>query len=226
MSASLIGPAGALRDQPVVGAAAARIDDDALAGQSRTGPADQLLLADGVHGAAGDPGAEEVQGAQRLWAADAVRRQPVLALVGHQPVVGLQPEVSVHQPGVEAEVLQPRLQGGDVVAVHRRAELVAEDARPEPVGGLFQRAVRRFADDAVDEQAPVLLKCADGLVEFEVEIVQRDVLAGAQVRIRAVHQPQRRQCRPDLGNRTPAVTATQTRHNGAFRSRISAAVQR
>ena len=42
MSASLIGPAGALGDQPVVVAAAARVDDDPLAGQPRArtaGPA-------------------------------------------------------------------------------------------------------------------------------------------------------------------------------------------
>ena len=98
--------------------------------------------------------------------------------------MGHQPEMSVHQPGVEAEVLEPRLQSGDVVAVHRRPELVAEDARSEPVGGLFQRAIRRFAHDAVDEQAPMLLERADGLVELEVEIVGGDVPARAQVLVR------------------------------------------
>ena len=82
----------------------------------------------------------------------------------------MQPEVAVDQAGVEAEVLQPRLQRGDVVAVHRRAELVAEGARPEPVGRLFQRAVGRFAHDAVDEQAPMLLERADRVVEFGVEM--------------------------------------------------------
>ena len=81
----------------------------------------------------------------------------------------MQAEVSVHQARVEAEVLQPRLQGGDVVSVHRRTELVTEDARPEPVGGLFQRPVCRFADDPVDEQTTVLLKRPDGLVEFSVK---------------------------------------------------------
>ena len=48
MSASLIGPAGPFMIGPVVIAAAARIDDDPLAGQPRTGAADQFLLADGV----------------------------------------------------------------------------------------------------------------------------------------------------------------------------------
>ena len=120
--------------------------------------------------------------------------------------MGHQAEVAVHQPGVEAEILQPCLQGGDVVAVHRRTELMVEDACPEPVRRFFQRAVGRLAHDAVDEQASVLLKCADGLVEFEVEQVDCDVPARAQVRVGAVHQPQRRECRPDLGDRTPAVT--------------------
>jgi hypothetical protein len=44
--------------------------------------------------------------------------------------VRLQPEVAVHQPGVEPEILQPGLQRRHVVAVHRRTELVIERARP------------------------------------------------------------------------------------------------
>ena len=118
----------AVRDQAVVVAAAARIDDDPLTGQPRPGSADQLLFADRVRRAAGHPRTQKVQGAQRFWAADAVGVQAVLALVGHQRVVGLQPEVPVDQAGVEAEILQPGLQGGDVVAVHRRAELMIERA--------------------------------------------------------------------------------------------------
>ena len=125
MSASLIGPAGPWMirpwsSPPRPGSMMMRLPDS-----RGTGASDQLLLADGVDGAAGDPGAEKVQGAQRLRSADAVGVQAVLPLIGHQRVVGLQPEVAVDQAGVEAEVLQPRLQGGDVVAVHRRAELVS-----------------------------------------------------------------------------------------------------
>ena len=72
MSASLIGPAPPWVIGAVIGTAEARVDDDALAGQLGTGPSDQLLLADGVGRAAGDPGAEKVQRPQRLRAADAV----------------------------------------------------------------------------------------------------------------------------------------------------------
>ena len=77
--------------------------------------------------------------------------QPELTLVGHQCVVGVQPEVSVDQAGVEPEILQPCLQGGDVVAVHRRAELMVQRAGAEPIRRLLQRAVRGLADDPVDQ---------------------------------------------------------------------------
>ena len=211
-----MGPVGPVHDQTVVVAAAARIDDDPLARQPRAGAPDQLLLADGVQRAAGHPRTQKVQGAQRFWAADAVGVQTVLALVGHQPVVRLQTEVPVDQVGVETEVLQPRLQRRDVVAVHRRAELVGQRARAEAVGRLLERAVGGLTDDAVDEQAAVLLKRAHRLIEVLVEHVERDVLAGGQVRVGAVDQPQRRQRRPNLGDRTSPVTATQTRHTRPF----------
>jgi hypothetical protein len=67
----------------------------------------------------------------------------------------------------------------------------------------------------------VLLKSTHGMVEIAVEHIQCDVLPGGQVGVGAVDQPQRRQRRPDLGDRTPAVTATQTRHWRPF-GRLSA----
>ena len=207
---------GPLHDQAVIAAAAARIDDDPLARQPRARAAHQLLLADRVRRAAGDPRTEKVQGAQRFRAADAVRVQPVLTLVGHQRVVGVQPEVAVDQAGVEPEILQPGLQGGDVVAVHRRAELMVQRAGAEPVRRLLQRTVGRLADDAVDQQPAVLLEGAHRMVEIVVEHVHRDVLAGGQVLVGVVDHAQRRQRSPDLGDRTPAVTATQTRHRRPF----------
>jgi hypothetical protein len=56
----------------------------------------------------------------------------------------------------------------------------------------------------------MLLECAHGVVEFAIEDINGDVLTGSQILVRAIDHPQRRQCRPDLGDRTPAVTATQT----------------
>ena len=137
----------------------------------------------------------------------------------------LQSEVTVHQAGVETEVLQPCLQRRDIVAVHRRAELMVESACTKAIRSLFQRTVSRFTDDAVDEQSPVLLESAHGMVEVVVEHIHSDVLTSGQVRIRAVDQPQRRQGGPDLGDRTPAVTATQTRHTRPF-GRLSAVIPR
>src|SRR5436190_23794307 len=116
-------------------------------------------------GAAGDPRTEKIQRAQRFRATDAVRVQAVLPLVGHQRIVRLQAEVSVDEAGVEAEVLQSRLQRGNVVAVHRRAELVIERTGAQPVGGLFQGTESRLTDNAVDEQTTVLLKRAHSVVE-------------------------------------------------------------
>ncbi len=128
----------------------------------------------------------------------------------------LQAEVAVDETGVEAEILQPGLQRRDVVAVHRRTELVIERACTQPVRSFFQRTESRLTDDAVDQQSAVLLKRAHGMVEFAVEDINGDVLTGGQIVVKAVDQPQRRQCRPDLGDRTPAVTATQTRHTRPF----------
>ena len=133
----------------------------------------------------------------------------------------LQPEVAVNQHGVEAEILQPGLERGDIVAVHRCTELMVQRACAEAVRSFFERTISRFADDAVDEQSTVLLEGAHRMVEIVVERIKRDVFTGGQVRIGAIHQPQRRQCCPDLGDRTPAVTATQTRHARPF-GRVSA----
>ena len=106
-----------------------------------------------------------------------------------------QPEVSVDQLGVETQILKPRLQGGHVVAVHRCAELMIEGARAQSVGGLFERTVGRFTDDAVHQQSAVLLERPNRVVEFLVEDVQRDVPAGGQVR--------RRDCRSSPAQQVP-----------------------
>jgi hypothetical protein len=202
---------------------AARIDDDPLTRQLRAGPADEFLLADRVQGTARNPRTEKVQGAQRFRAANTVGVQARLALVRHQPVVGLQAEVAVDQAGVETEVLQPRLQRGDVVAVHRRTELVIQCAGAEPVRGFFERAVGRLADDAVHQQAAMLLKRPHRVVELLVEDVDRDVPAGTEIRVGAIQVPKRGQRGPNLGDRCTTVTATQRVTSAAVRSRHSKA---
>ena len=103
--------------------------------------------------------------------------------------MGLQAEVPVDQAGVETEVLQPRLQCGDVVAVERGTELVIQRARAEPVRGLLQRAVGGLADNAVHQQPAMLLEGAHRLVELGVEDLERHVPAGGQVFVGIVQQP-------------------------------------
>lgn len=46
---------------------------------------------------------------------------------------------------------------------------MVQRSRAEPVGRLLQCPVSRLADDAVDEQATMLLEGADGLVQLGVE---------------------------------------------------------
>ena len=196
-------------DQAVVGATAARVDDDPLARQPGTGQPNMFFLTDGMQRTACHPRAEKIQGAQRFRAADAVRGESVLPLVGHQPVVGLKTEVAVDQRVVEAKILQPRLQGGDVVAVHRCAELVGQGAGPQPIGSLAQRPIGGRSDNPVDEQAAALLEGADRVVEFVVEEVRCHLLTGGQVVIGVGQQSQRGQRRPDFHHRATSVTAAQ-----------------
>ena len=110
--------------------------------------------------------------------------------------MGVQAEVPVDQTGVEAEVLQPGLKRRDVVAEHRRAELVVECAGAEAVRSLFQRTVGRLADDAVDQQPAVLLEGAHRVVEFVVERIERDVPTGGEVGVRVVDHAQRTPTQP------------------------------
>ncbi len=84
-----------------------------------------------------------------------------------------------------------------------------QSARTQSVGRFPQRTVGGFADDAVDEQPAMLLKRAYRVVELVVEYVQRDVLSGAQVRIRAIQMAQRDQRSPDVGDRGVTVTTAQ-----------------
>ena len=123
--------------------------------------------------------------------------------------MGLQTEVAVHQGGVEPEVLKPGLQGRDVVAVHRRAELVRQRARAQPVGRFPQRAVGRLPDDPVDDQSAALLKGPHRVVEFVVEEVQCHLLAGGEVLVGVLQQSQSAKRGPDLDDRTAAVTPAQ-----------------
>ena len=96
-----------------------------------------------------------------------------------------------------------------------------QGARTQPVGRFPQRPVGGFADDAIDEQPAVLLKCSYRVVELLVEYVKRDVPSGAQIRIRAIQMAQRGQRSPDVGDRGATVTTAQRFADAAMRSRHS-----
>src|SRR5947209_4120410 len=108
--------------------------------------------------------------------------------------------------GDDVEILQAVLQRRDVVAVHRRTELVMQDAGTQSVRRFAQRTIGGFADDAVDQQPAMLLKRADGVVELVVKDVDGDVSPGVDVGVRAVEVTERGQRSPNLGDRRTTVT--------------------
>src|SRR4051794_14029046 len=93
---------------------------------------------------------------------------------------------------------------------------MTERARPESVRSLFQRTVSRFSDNAINKQPAVLLERTDRMVELAVEHIDGNVLTGDEVFVGVLGKPQRRQGCPNLGDRTPTITATQTRHTRPF----------
>ncbi|CKT41810.1 Uncharacterised protein [Mycobacterium tuberculosis] len=66
---------------------------------------------------------------------------------------------------------------------------MVQRAGPEPVGGFFQRAVGGLTDDAVHQQAAMLLEGTDRLVELRVEQLKGDVTARRQVFFLMIQHP-------------------------------------
>ena len=118
-----------------------------------------LALAHGVRAAAGDEAAELLEGAQRGHAAGAVGDHAVLALEAAQRLLRAHAEHPVDPAGVEAELEQPLLQRGDVVADVGVAGQGQQPVAEPPAGG-GQRPVGLGADDAVDGDAAALLELA------------------------------------------------------------------
>ncbi|SKY14964.1 Uncharacterised protein [Mycobacteroides abscessus subsp. abscessus] len=198
-----------------------RIDDDPLTGQLRAGASNMLFLADRIRRPAGHTGTEPVECAQRRRTANAVGRESVLALVEAHRVVGALPEDAVDESGVVAEVLQSALECGDVVADHGSRQSIQEHARAELIRRLAQRPIRRLADNAVDDQAALLLERAHGMVDIDVEegvlgaVDDRTVLGRFPVG-RAV----RRRCSCALGCRVTARSGAEQSLSGEDRSNL------
>ena len=114
-----------------VAAAVARVDDDALVDQRRSGGLEPLGLAQQVRAAADHLAAEPVQGGHRLRAADAVGDEADLALEAGERGGGAAAEDAVRAAEVVAHLEQPLLQLPHVVTEQRLGLLVGEYARPE-----------------------------------------------------------------------------------------------
>ncbi|SKW72894.1 Uncharacterised protein [Mycobacteroides abscessus subsp. abscessus] len=102
-----------------------------------------------------------------------------------------------------------------------------ERARPEPVGGFFERAVGRGSDDAVDQQAPALLKRPHGVVQCRVKAIDHDVPTGRQDLVGVLQEPEGCQHLAHLGDGRASIAVANVRRAcrhtppfAAFRSRI------
>ena len=98
---------------------------------------------------------------QRAFADDAVERQAGVALEIDDRALDLGVVHAALGAGVEAQQVELDLQGEDVVAAERRFAQVQEPVA-ELVSGLDQLSPRVGADDAVDDQAALLLERAHG----------------------------------------------------------------
>ena len=161
-------------DDPVgdgtgVVAAVTRVQDDGPSAQAVPGPADVLALAQRQRGPAGDAAAQVGEGPERGGPDLTVGVQADAALEAADRRLGVGTEQPVDPAGVEPQAEQSFLQLGDVVAADQVAGGVPQQPVAElPLGGV-ERGVGPGSDDAVDEQAALLLERADGDVELVVE---------------------------------------------------------
>ena len=110
-------------------------DDDPPALERGLAVAQPLDLPHDGHGRAGGrPPLQALEGADRLWPADAVRRQLDVALELGQRVGRVGTEDPVHPPRVEAEATEPALELGHVVAPEVGATQVERPVAEHPAG--------------------------------------------------------------------------------------------
>ena len=163
---------------------AARVDHDDLVGHSGLESDEGHVLTQAARTASRDGAHEAVEGAERVGPARAVGRDSHPGLELAERGVGLRPEHAVLPSRGEAQLNEPSLQLGDVVAGHE----VPGDVRQHPVAqlppGLLEAPEGLRPHDAVDGDATLLLERANGPVELVVEeggIARADVAAQAQV---------------------------------------------
>ena len=108
----------------------------------------------------------------------------------------IRPKDTVDLPRVEAEVVQPALQFGDILApCHRPA--VVEEAVTEHVAGFVQRAPGVGTDDPVGIETPRLLEATHG-INRHLSITALWVPVG--------RESERAEARPDIAHCFAGVT--------------------
>ena len=122
----------------------------------------------------------------------------------------LETEEAVDHPGVEPEFLKPGLR----VAITSSpyiwgAELMDRGTSTEPMGRLAQRPVGSPRRRSRRPGAPALLEVTNGVIEFIVENIDRDLFARGEGVVRAIHETERGECGPDLHNLRPAIAVAQ-----------------
>ena len=144
---------------------------------------------------AGHRPGETLEGGEGLRPADAVDGTADTTLELPQCGVGLPTEDAVRATGIEAEFIESSLQGDDIVTAHELPGRVAQDAIAELPARLVEAAQGHRADDAVDDDAAILLECGVIIHRDEELLVQRadyqDLLGHALVQALAGSVPAR-----------------------------------
>src|SRR5690606_33061930 len=153
----------------LVGVPASGVEIDACPDDGRGSGAKPLQLAHrlpaGPHGCSGD----EPQFGDDLGACFSIFCQVTVALEVEDGALGVGPEDTVDLPRVEAQVVEPALEFGNVVASQHRAP-EEEQAVAESIPGLVQRPPGVGTDDAVGGQTAAGLELQHGTLGAGTEL--------------------------------------------------------
>ena len=147
-----------------------RVQDNAFAGQTRTGRANNLLFHNVGGGTAGNAPTQPAKRLEGGGAADTVSREAKLPLVVQQGNVSVGAKNAVDPAGVETQLLEGVLEGSNVVTENKVGGHEIEDATAQFVASFGEGAAGHGAHVAVDNEPPLLLKGADGSGEVVLGI--------------------------------------------------------
>jgi hypothetical protein len=174
------------------------VDDNDFARESRTAAVEALGFANSMRFAPDDGTGEAVKGAKSHRTTQTISRNPQVSLEFFEAAFGIGTEDPIDTTRVEPQVVQSVLQRGDVVTVLHVPGAVAEDAVTERPPGTVEATPGGGSDDAVGNQAALLLEGANGSLDVGVEGCV-PLAAGAPCWL-AGEQTQQGQVVTDLGN--------------------------